>query len=800
MRWLWMSVVVAGVAWFIITRYDPHLPDTLHAVAVRPFELSPQALDGHVIVQHPRIVLPQLRDWDGQGIAPAIAARIEDYRAAGTPADLYRTCGTPYLLSRVSCWLITGNGEGADALAQLLSIADSGTEAQQQNEDAWQWALAYDLLSLHPALTDDGAAKIRELLRSELRASLRYLDGTSASLWHRRSSTAAHAWLMAVVLDPGNRDHQLLMQRAQQHYYGAVEALKLTEAWPEGYSYWINNRALPFALAAAATMNGLESVRNQEVIVESLRRASLWMLYATRPDDRIEGLGDEGPRVDLKYVTRRYIDLVAQLTRDRVFATYSNYLHRLHGASSYFGPYRWGFLLFNDPDVPGLPGIEKGELSGLEHYLPSVELFGPDAMNLLIARPGWSADDTLLTFRAGHSFSHHGHYDAGHFNLFKGSPLVVNSANYGNFFAENRLNYAITTQSKNSLLVLRPSGRNRVTAADNEAVKHGAPAFDANGQRVTLPTGSSFRSVAHWRNNLFAGRRVQGGSFTQYQVEPGRFVYVEADLSGAYDSAHFDSRYAGGKLISARREFLYLFDEDRLYIHDRVLPVASHYTSKWLLHTVGKPVLSEEKLLTGSQKGGVWESQSPSVRVVNGKGGLDITTVLPEQRAVRRVGGDEFQYYVEVDGIDGRGAEGFDGQNFARGANPQPWFDNPDWRIEIQSQYAQKQQRFMVVLSPYMGDNQAGQLRRLKQENEALVVLKSSQRVLAFNGDDADSSEPIVVSKMPDEILLVGASAGQVYSFVIEGRDYAVKAGVSGVLQIDQLSLASGETAVIMNQ
>ncbi len=66
-----------------------------------------------------------------------------------------------------------------------------------------------------------------------------------------------------------------LARRAQAHFLETIRALALTEAWPEGYNYWINNRALVIALAASAWVNGLEQSELAPSVVQAVRRAGL---------------------------------------------------------------------------------------------------------------------------------------------------------------------------------------------------------------------------------------------------------------------------------------------------------------------------------------------------------------------------------------------------------------------------------------------------------------------------------------------------------------------------------------------
>jgi hypothetical protein len=190
--------------------------------------------------------------------------------------------------------------------------------------------------------------------------------------------------------------------------------------------------------------------------------------------------------------------VVAQLSGDGVLSAYSRYLERLHGKESYYRRYRWSFALFNDPTVAPARPIDTASLAPLGRVLPRATVFGEAAFNQVYIRSGWGPEATFVSFRAGASFRHHGHYDAGHFTVFKGAPLAINSSLYGGMFAENRINYAMRTVAKNTLLILRPGETQRPNRKIPES-------FAAGGQRLTLPTGSALTSVADWRDNREAG-------------------------------------------------------------------------------------------------------------------------------------------------------------------------------------------------------------------------------------------------------------------------------------------------------
>lgn len=648
-------------------------------------------LDGNIVRQHPRILLPELRGWDGMHQTAPLALRDARYL---TPfrADLTNCTSPGGLLPLVSCWLSTGKNDFAEQAIRFASaFRHQLPNVNGEYGDLWELALAYDLLSLYPRISNSDRIAIEEELQRGLEQYLALLDEDSPSLWHGRTTLAAYAWLIAVVLDGQDAKTRALQVRSQGHFLTSIRALELTEGWPEGYNYWINTRAFPLALAASAYVTGLQGAVKAERVKQSMVRVGLWTLYATRPDNRIEGIGDEGPRVDLKDETRRVIDLIAQITHRSEFALYSTYLESLHGMESYYRDYRWGFRLFNDPAIP-LAGLRSSSLSTFSGLLPLTALFGRDAMNQVYIRGGWKADDTFITFRAGQSFTHHGHYDAGHFSIFKGAPLAINSSTYGDFNSENRLYYSIRTVAKNSLLVLRPDEEVKAGRSLPENVADG-------GQRITLPTGSAITSVEDFGANLGGGRHLEGGTLLRYEHVPEQYTYVAADLTSAYNNTRHDQGGWGGKVRKVVRELFYLYPDDRLLVHDVVESIEPGYAKKWLLHTVNRPQVASLRTLVGDSGNGILESASDMAQVHNGKGYLQVQRIYPAGAVMRLVGGADYRYYVEVDGDD----SDLDGRSFAAGASYEKWFDVGNWRIEIQPARQQKIAEFLVALTPSLG-------------------------------------------------------------------------------------------------
>lgn len=794
-----IAVIAVAVAALKVFQLTPHqlvvkaiekspvdAPWLVDAVAPKA-RFADHILDGRIRAQHPRILLPELVGWTGQGPPDLLTKRIALFQQHGI-IDFDPCVPTQHVLTRAACWVSSGDPQEAAQLTALLKTFELQTpNANGAYGNGWELALAYDLAVGSSGMRAADRAVIETKIEQALQDYLRLLDDPSPSLWHGRASLAAMAWITAVTLNPdnGNQHVQNLVARAQGHFLDLIRALEITEAWPEGYNYWIQNRALFVSLAASAYINGLTKARHQERILTLLRRIGLWHIYATRPDNRIENLGDEGSRVDLKDETRRVIDLIAQTTREPVFSDYSRYLQQLHGRESYYMGYRWGIRLFNDPTLINpafsLPKeTEKGNasLAFLDTQLPRADLFGRGGMNQAYIRSDWSPAATFISFRAGHTFTHHGHYDAGHFTVFKGAPLAVNSSVYGDYTGPNRLNYSIRTVAKNSLLVLRPDEKVQPNRFFKNNVADG-------GQRIILPTGSAVQNVGDWVKNLDNGNYYSGGKINQFNTVEGEYTYIASDLTHAYNTPAHDQGGRGGKVRKVERDLLYLAHEDRLVIYDRIESTQPEYTKKWLLHTINRPLVNQARVLKGQSANGIAETTDTLVVVRNDPGFLRIDRIYPADAKIRLIGGPDYQYYVESDGDDGI----LDGENFSAGASSQPWFDNAMWRIEIQSGAPRLIDEFLVTLSPSLNVPRRDAPRPVTIEANNAKGLATDQSVIVF-AQNVSNREIVINTDNPispqnlRKLYVLGMPAGMQAHINIHGKSQTAVVNGSGVLTV----------------
>ena len=724
-----------------------------------------QVLDGHINAGHPRILFGDLQSNTEQGIINLIRQRVKEQSVHNS--QYLSVCGHNDLLFSVVCWLSHPNDRVLNTIKQrLVSFSLNRPSADTTYSNAWQLALAYDLMFY--ALPDKEKISVEKKLVQALKDTLLILDEDSASLWHGRSTHAAIAWLCAVVLPNRIDGVKALQRRAQGHFLTAIDGLGFTTIWPGGYNYWIQARAFQFALASSAYLNGLREAGNAEKIKQVMSQIGYWTIYATRPDNRIEGFGDEGSRVDLKDETRRVIDLIVQMTRDPVLAGYSEYLAKLHGLESYYRGYRWGFLLFNDPTVWS---VGDGTMESLGKYLPVARLFGAKTTNYAYFRSGWGKEDTFISFKAGHTFSHHGHYDAGHFTIFKDAPLVVNSSTYGGFFTPNRLNYSIRTIAKNSLIIQRPNEIVRPNRFFNKNVADG-------GQRLTMPTGSAVLSVGDWFNSYQQGQHYEGAELNNFSSKGSEYAYISVNLAPAYNNTQYDDNGEGGKVSEAVRQLLYLPKEDILVVFDQVTSTHKEFLKKWLLHTVNQPRVEGLTVLKGTLDNGISESRSNSVHIQNGKGRLRLDILYPDKPIVRLLGGKDYQYYVEVDGDD----TVLNGINFNQGSSHQPWFDNAKWRIEIQPETLSKADKFLMAMSLSEKFSQRRpRIKKLDFLQKNIVGLVTEQTIVVFLPAYGKGKLTFSVMKPKTKLIVAGVSLFKKVDVVQEGTKVRTMTAENGV-------------------
>ena len=664
-----------------------------------------------------------------------------------TPADfhddvlnVYRPCSHSEILGNLSCWLFKRDKPSRQNLRKKLNDfiitlpTNNGTYGS-----GWELALTYDSVRTTDVLADYEKDIVERKLLRAIDHYLLLLNGNSASQWHGRATLAAQMWLCITALDkpPIN-----LLQQVEPHFEQLLQAIELTPAWPEGYNYWINNRALHISLALGSYLTSANNTMLKRRVAKALEDVGYWHIYATRPDGNIEPIGDKGPRLDLKDETRRVIDILAQVTGNHDFANFSAYLESLHKAESYYRGYRWGFFLFNNPNL--VPDKEVNSLATFNGVIPYSRIFGKGHYGLAFFRQNWSDNGTFINYKAGDTFTHHGHYDSGHFSIFKGKPLIVNSSEYGEYSGGNRLNYAIRTISKNSIIIQKPREVVKPNRFFKENVSDG-------GQRVLLPTGSSIQSVDDWYVKRASGKVLAGGEIKVFE-DKGSFVFVHSDLTKAYNSTWHDENSDNGKVNLVQRSLVYLREEDALLIYDYVEPTSSSYKVKSLLHMHNRPDINNAKLLKGKEHNGIYRSDENTFKLSNGEAKL-VGTVFHDGY-LQFLGGYDYKFYVETDGDD----TVLDGKNYSQGLSDKLYGDAANWRLEIVSNPA-VEHNILTVLQPSLNSFQ--KTKPVYQKHDGGVTVSLEDKLVLLWSDKKEIRLDNINGI--NKVIIVGLNKDQTY-------------------------------------
>jgi hypothetical protein len=407
-----------------------------------------------------------------------------------------------------AAWVVSGEDRFAKAAAATLLAQPITQSRDGQYSNLWAFALAWDWLYHHPELAggvrEKAAARIAERLESELS----WLDGAYMATWHGRNQAANGAMVAALAL--GDRPaHQRNLARAAAHYAEALRALDFSEGWPEGPSYWIYNRAAPYALAADCylTATGTEEIAGLR-IRDVMRKIGLWSIYQFAPNGVFEPYGDSAGSLRLGETGwwEATVDYFARLSRDPGVAAGADWFRNRSPAPYGKRPLHWWAALAYDPASRPARGYNvSAPQLWLRKHLPQAMLFGRQSIGVAFFRGAWGdPDETFASFKAGDLLAHHDHYDAGHFSIERGGKLAPLTGIYGDpggYTGAYRLGYAIQTVASNSLLILAPDESSAILRVQKQPIWTAL----SGGQRVIRPTGFDCLSVGHFRAQLDAG-------------------------------------------------------------------------------------------------------------------------------------------------------------------------------------------------------------------------------------------------------------------------------------------------------
>ncbi|MFW6151738.1 MAG: hypothetical protein ACOC6C_02065 [Verrucomicrobiota bacterium] len=604
-------------------------------------------------------------------------------------------------------WIVTGKESYGKAAIRKMLKEPLQAQGGPHPSKLWSHSLAYDWLYNYPGFREDEKQKVVDTIKARLATELDRLDNTGMALWHGRNQAANGVMIAAL----GIAEHldQKTLQRALAHYIDTIRALQYSEGWPEGASYWIYNRAGPYAMAADCVLSALGKETIDGVSIrEIMKKIGYWSLYQYGPNGVFEPYGDSSGSLRLGQtgwwtVT---VDYFARLSRDPGLMAGADYLRNRSLRPYGKRPYYWYIALTYDPSTRPLTGDYNPEQPELwmRNQLPQAKLFGRESMGVAYFRGKWgNPHETYASFKAGDFMAHHDHYDAGHFSIQCGGMLAPQTGIYSvGYWSDHRLGYAVQTVSANSLLVLAPG---ETSSYLNHKKLSGRNIRDklAGGQRVIRPTSFWCASMKHYREIKDSGPHLERATITAWKSVPDEFDYVAADITAAYNSTVWAEPGAPEKVSLVTRQFVYLRPEKAFVVYDRVNTTDASYLPKFLLHHLSKPISSGETLLAGKGlNNGIIKSQGRMLLSKHKDGQLIHHALLPENMRILKIGGPDYQCYVETDGNQ---RNGFDGDNLTvtpkeKALKQRKTTHIGFWRTETEPASTSRHTRFLNILLP----------------------------------------------------------------------------------------------------
>ncbi len=596
-----------------------------------------------------------------------------------------------------ACWMVTGDETYAEKAIEALLHRPLRRSGSSYYSDIWSHGLAYDWLFHHSAMTPERKATIETRIAERLATELDDLDKVGMALWHGRSQAANGAMIAALAIGdcPGQES---ALRRAAGHYVDCLRALYVSEGWPEGASYWIYNRAGPYALAADCVMTALDTDCLDGVpIREVMRRVGYWQLYQFAPNQVFEPYGDSAGSLRLGETGwwELTTDYFARLSRDSALMAGADYIRNRSPHPYGKRPSYWYVALSYDPTVRPSCGYydpDQPEL-WMRRHLPQAMLFGRASIGVAFFRGAWGdAAETYATFKAGDLLAHHDHYDTGHFGIQKGGILAPRTGIYSQYVGTHRLGYTIQTVAANSLLVFAPGETSTYLRSK------GYWCALSGGQRVIRPTSFTCANLQHFFAMRHAGPHLERADITAFSHAPDRWSYIAADITCAYNSTRWCEPGQKPKVSCVTRQFLYLRPEDAFVVYDRVETTQPEFVPRFLLHSLSKPQTATEQLVAGhGPEDGILFTTDRMLVSTNDQGLLEHHVVLPHKVRTYKIGGPHFRCYVECDGDV---SDGFDGVNLApegknRGGGAKPV---GAWRTEVEPEERTLSTRFLNVL------------------------------------------------------------------------------------------------------
>jgi len=325
-------------------------------------------------------------------------------------------------------------------------------------------------------------------------------------------------------------------------------------------------------------------------------------------------------------------------------------------------PQLWGGNRGGEPSSPLAQGWERGDRGKRDWWAGEPLAYREEGIGVVYARSSWSPDAVWVTFQAGDHFTSHQHLDQGHFTVYRGGWLAMESGAYDWWCSDHFRNYYHQSIAHNTIAVADP-GETFGSVCSGEG-----PDVNVEGQRAFQgsPYGTEPPSVAAWQKYADV---YDTADLTAYRHNPDQvWTHAQGNVTNAYSD----------KISEFVREFLFV-RPGWVVLYDRVRVRDSSLTPRWLLHTNHEPTVSGTQVMVTN--GHHLDGQSSLSDLPDGK--LFVSTLLPADSVITKLGGPGYDAWVG-------------GRNF-----PPDLGDRHDpgyWRVEVAPGTPSAEHRFLHVL------------------------------------------------------------------------------------------------------
>lgn len=328
------------------------------------------------------------------------------------------------------------------------------------------------------------------------------------------------------------------------------------------------------------------------------------------------------------------------------------------------GTYAYKDFLWHDATVP------KGDFKKLPLSHCSR---GP---GFVYARSSWEDDATYLFFKCGDRFTAHQHLDLNHFVIFKHSELAGDGGHYDEFGTPHDVNYHLRSIAHSTVLVADPEER--------------WPAIRAG--EVTANDGGQHHS---WQHHNGAASDPADWLKQKEQMHIGILLACEDHGDYLYLAGDATRAYAPKKLSLFTRQIVFL-RPDTFIVFDRVKATQPQFKKTWVLQAMRVPEKSGEQLV-----------------ITNGKGRLFVRTLLPAQRELRLISGEELYKVGE------------------RAYPPRRTFGAaPECRVEVSPTAPAAEDFFLHVLTAADSSTQSVPEARVQRQGTTVLVEVANRKYL----------------------------------------------------------------------